>query len=377
MILLNEVLDIDLLHKMLNEGYIRVGTHPDYPELKIYGYTQQAQFANLWNDVTRRCRGLITATEVINGQIIEHVIARGFDKFFNVNTTGMPETLEENLPLEEPIWSTKMDGSLGINYFWDNKIHVATRGSFVSEQANWATKWLREKNPGLTQNLYKDSTLVSEIIYTSNQIVVNYDFEGLVALSLIDNLTGKELSRSLLEEAATIHGMMPVALYSGKNIQDAQTENVDNFEGYIVTFQSTGLKIKIKLEEYCRLHRIVTGLNPRAVWEKLMAGDNIEITRMIADKTLGEGFRFWLEKWYCQLISDFNIINREVRAIYDSRPTGLLINRKDLALYFTKPENARYSNLLFALADGKDPNPLIWKRLRPFGNETFRADGEA
>lgn len=389
MIELNKIMDIALLEQMLEQGYVRVATHPKYPELKIYGYTQNAQFDSMWNSVTNVCRGLITATQfsISNGEEIEYVLARPFAKFHNVNTLSQPETMEENLPLEDPIFTTKLDGSMGIIYFWDGKIHVATRGSFDSEQARWATKWIREKNPGLTVNMYPGFTLVSEIIYAENLIVVNYNFEGMVGLGLISNQTGREEPYHMLEEACVLHGMDVVETHADKAIKTAMLENTRNAEGYVVTFPSTGLKIKLKFEEYCRLHRIITGLNPRGVWEKLSAGEDAELVAMINDVSLGEGFRTWLSKWRNQLLGDYNVIKNTVEEIYSARPqsnyqvvnqvpTGQVVTRKDLALYFTNSSNKEYSGLCFALEDGKNIIPLIWKRLRPVGGATFREEGE-
>src|SRR3989304_2634754 len=73
--------------------------------------------------------------------------------------------------------------SLGILYWLNDKPWITTRGSFTSDQALWATDWFR-KNINC-DNLPKDLTLLFEIIFDMNRIVVKYDFEGLVFLAAI------------------------------------------------------------------------------------------------------------------------------------------------------------------------------------------------
>jgi RNA ligase len=55
-----------------------------------------------------------------------------------------------------------MDGSLGIAFYYKGDWIVATRGSFVSEQATKATKMLK-KYP--IEHLDKNNTYLFEIIY--------------------------------------------------------------------------------------------------------------------------------------------------------------------------------------------------------------------
>jgi hypothetical protein len=50
-----------------------------------------------------------------------------------------------NLPNEIPKITEKLDGVLGILYPENNKVAISSRGSFTSEQAIWATGWMRQK----------------------------------------------------------------------------------------------------------------------------------------------------------------------------------------------------------------------------------------
>lgn len=382
---LKNIVDQSLLNQMIQDKYIRVGTHPRFNDLRIYNYTQNAQFDQKWNDATNICRGLIT--RIVNGD--ELVWARPFKKFHNINTYGIPETMFENLPTDEvPVISDKLDGSMGVVYEYDGLYYVATRGSFSSDQAIWATKWLQKhiqtlKDTTLLGFLFDKTssmTLVTEILYPENRIVVDYNgYEGLRPIGLIKNDTGVELSRRELEDISLVNKLEVVDQFK-KPLTACLRENSRNAEGYVLTY-SNGLKLKVKFEEYCRIHRMVTGLNPRSVWEKLALDQQQELHGMLADNSLGQSFRTWLDNWMKQLLSDYQKIEVEAIDIFNTRPkVGRFAPYKDtrkiFAQHFTLPENKHLSGILFKLLDNLDYSGLIWKMIKPAHNDTFRKDGE-
>jgi len=119
---------MDFLHtleKYYQDGLIQKQTHPN-KDLYIWNYTPKVQYESLWDDVTMQCRGLITNH---SGEII----AKPFGKFFNYE-----EVIDKNLipwDSEYAYTQEKMDGSLGILFFYDGEWIMATRGSFTSEQS--------------------------------------------------------------------------------------------------------------------------------------------------------------------------------------------------------------------------------------------------
>merc|ERR1711923_624090 len=79
----------------------------------------------------------------------------------------------------------KMDGSLGIIFYCDTVKHwrCATRGSFASNQAKWATEYLKT-NAKVYENIFvKGHTYLVEIIWSENKIIIEYDYECLVLLA--------------------------------------------------------------------------------------------------------------------------------------------------------------------------------------------------
>jgi RNA ligase len=371
--LLRDILPFDLFKQMLDEGHIRSQVHPLYPDLLIFNYTQSAQFDRVWNAATNVCRGLIVAVgpNGLDGDAV--VVARPFNKFHNLNTEYVPETLEANLPTDAPPRVTqKLDGSMGILYEWDGKLWIATRGSFDSDQARWATEWLRTHVAAWAYDPepHYDCTPVFEIIYDENRIVVGYDFEGLVLLSLVGIANGMELHPNRIAAFAASNKFEAVKSFD-KTLAECAAEDTPNEEGYVLTY-SNGVKVKVKFAEYVRLHRILTGLNPKTVWEMLSLGQTDAIDKLLADPKMPEGFVTWLREVATGLMVQFVQFEREAQAVFMARPASEL--RKNQALYFK--QTPHLCSVLFAMLDGKNHAPIIWDRIKPKVIRTFKKDGE-
>jgi RNA ligase len=373
MVYLKDVFSVDKLREHVKNGVVRRQVHPQYPDLFIYNYTEVAQFDRIWDEVTNVCRGLIVheCDEPV-------VVARPFRKFHNLNTSYVPETMEENLPKDTPpICTQKLDGSMGVLYTWDDKLWVATRGSFASEQAIWATNWVRQN---LNYKLYPaDSTPVFEIIYHENRIVVDYDFEGLVLLGIIHNATGKEYDFYEVRGWALQWAAQVVETFD-KTLAECVAEDNPNEEGYVLTY-SNGVKVKVKFVEYLRLHRILTGLQPRAIWEMLVAKQNEAIDTLLNDPKTPASFKVWFGGWVNQLRTQFADLENTTLVAFAGRPDDSLKDvdpkgwRKAQALHFQKTPGL--TSALFAMLDGKDYAEPLWKKLYPAATGTFQKDGES
>jgi RNA ligase len=184
------------LNQLIADDYINVNKHPT-ADLYIYNYSQKAQYDRVWNETTLACRGLI-----LDGNY--QVIARPFQKFFNLG-----EFENQVVPNDFFEVFEKMDGSLGILYWIENKPHIATRGSFVSEQSKVATEMLYTQYAEVIPLLDKSKTYLFEIIYPENRIVLDYGNERkLVLLAIVDTETGieNELDNIGFIEIETIGG---------------------------------------------------------------------------------------------------------------------------------------------------------------------------
>lgn len=176
---LASLLDAAELAAAIEAGYVKVQHHPGLP-LVIYNYTERCQWERAWTDVTLQCRGLIADDAGM-------VLARPWAKFFNYG-----EHPEGSIDLGAPAEVTdKLDGSLGILYPVPDGWAIATRGSFTSDQAIWATEWFRRY--ANLEFFNPRHTYLFEILIRWNRIVVHYDWEGLVLIGIVDTETGRDI----------------------------------------------------------------------------------------------------------------------------------------------------------------------------------------
>jgi RNA ligase len=250
----------------IDAGHVTRRTHPTLP-LSIYTYTRAAQYERAWTPVTMRCRGLIADNDT--GEIV----AWPFPKFFNVGEHTTNQPYAPPLPDETFDVYDKVDGSLGIVFHYAGRWHVASKGSFISEQAAWAQAWIDAHD---TSALYPGTTYLAEIIYPDNRIVVNYgDREDLVLLGAYTD-AGKEINLAhlavdWLDVGSVVRSWPAMALADLLKLTEANTrpdgQRVSGTaaEGYVLRFTS-GVRAKAKLAEYVRLHKVLTGISERDIW---------------------------------------------------------------------------------------------------------------
>jgi hypothetical protein len=338
--------DFELLRELIDKQYIIVHKHPT-ADLYIYNYTPIVQFERCWNEVTKTCRGLILDS---HGK----TMARPFPKFFNLE-----ELTAEQIPKEPFDVFEKMDGSLGIMYFIDNQAFIASRGSFNSEQSIRANLILQKKYAHVLPHLNPKHTYLFEIIYPENRIVVDYgDKEDLVLTAIIETKTGKELPIQNI-------GFTTVGKIEGiTQLRDLKKLAMPNQEGFVVRFKS-GFRLKVKFEEYVRLHRILTGISSKNIWEYLKTGQSIE--PLLAD--VPDEFYDWVHATVDKLHAAFKKIESEARLEFK-----VLENRKETAFYFS---TCQHPKILFFMLDGKDYSKIIWRMVEPAFEKPFRASSDS
>lgn len=332
------------LDDMEAQGYVRSNSHPDFYEMWILNYTEKAAYEGVWNNVTLNCRGLIV-------DAFGNILARPFPKFFNYGQPGCPE-----IDLDEPaIVSDKMDGSLGILYKGrDGKLYIATRGSFTSDQAIKATEILRTKYADF--NPLSNITYLFEIIYPENRIVCDYSgMNDLVLLGAVDIHTGESCSAS----SGRLRWPGPVTeVFEYQTMREALVaEPRPGKEGFVVHLLDSDVRVKIKQEDYIALHRIVTGLNARSVWQAMVDGKFDELIEQIPDE-----FHGFVHGVYNDI--DLAVRTRWAKAWNEYVRIGQsgVTTRKEFALEALKSE---FKTELFLLYDGKDTLQYILESMKP------------
>lgn len=319
---MNTVIDIKVLEDYRIRKLIKYRKHPS-KDLLIWNYTEIVQMKALWDDVTTRTRGLITDSQ---GNIIAH----SFKKFHNI---------EQNLhkPSAEFSVYEKMDGSLGILFWYDNEWIICSRGSFESDQAQEANKMLEKYN--LSQ-LDKNLAYSFEIIYPTNRIVVDYkDFYDLVFLAAF-NKEGEDVD---VNDTIKAIGFPMAKEYQYTDYKSIQQLNIENAEGFVVKFHGTGDRTKIKFEDYVKMHRSVTNLSSLSVWTLFGSGKTLEeVINNIPD----EVFPWFKQNWE-HLSKSYDKILKTVNNIY----LDITKTKMDKAAFasIVKDNYPEYQHLLFKI----------------------------
>ena len=389
--------DLTILADYISKGLVVAQKHPTLP-LAIFNYSRECQYNGMWDDITLNCRGLVLDTK-------GNVIAKPFPKFFNYEELKPEDIPNENFEVYE-----KMDGSLGILFYYEEELsderryniwfnnnyqtgmerffdpnnlpdfddpyyeptprikgewHMATRGSFQSEQAIKGMEILNKYN---RVQLMENYTYLVEIIYPENRIVVDYGKEErLVLLGIVRTDSGEELDYSTMCNESDVTGIPLVMKYKtwGEDWETLKKEISKDNEGYVIRF-SGGMRMKIKGDEYVRLHRILTNFSTKDIWELLRNNEQLE---PFLDRVPDE-FDAWVKEVVRDLIVRYENIEKDYYEIY----TNLKAQNLDRREFADKATHYRHSNILFSMLDGKSYKDSIWKLLKPKYEKPFKKD---
>ncbi len=351
---------LKIIRQLEKDGWVRSHKHKDHP-LTIYNYTHKCQSEGHWNKYTKMCRGLIL--EDVTGKII----ARPFGKFFNWN-----EESAEIGPGECRVYD-KLDGSLFIVGNYDGKLIFSTRGGFESDQCKKGTE-IYMKSFGDSCMPIRGSTHLFEVIYPGNRIVVDYgDSEKLVFLGAICNDDGHTISGGWAEDISEAYediGIHSVEFSEhkdiGKDFFSTTLENpIDNTEGFVIHWLQDDMRVKIKFDEYVRLHRILTGVTKKRIWEMRRNGDDIgELLENVPDEFYKE-----IKEIVMELQSKYTYIEQAgmtahelVRGLNRRNAAKMTIER---CREYPEPFGSAIKSVVFKLLDDREYSDVIWKALKP------------
>jgi RNA ligase len=316
------------LLKEVEDGNVNITYHPEFSNLAIFKYSQNCVCEKNWNVFSLMSRGLILDLEN------RRVLAVPFLKFFNYN-----ELIDPNdVMTASYVVSNKYDGSLIILFEYDHKWITATCGSFISEQAIWAKEWIDKYQS--ESKFCSGNTYLFEAIYPENKIVVDYDFMGLVLLSIYDPY-GIEYSRDVLCKEAEDLGLQVSKVYNFDDmdslLSNAKTLDKNN-EGYVIRFNN-GVRLKVKGDEYVRVHRLISKVTPLAIWEMMLNNDDLEDVKKELPEEMEKDFDIIVSV----ISGHLKTFIEEVEYVHSKT---CHMTDKELGIYFQKNKNC-FSELKF------------------------------
>lgn len=392
------------LQAAIDAADVRARPHPELP-LTVFNYTEQAAYGRHWNEVTEQCRGLIA--DARTGRLL----ARPFRKFWNHNEPESVDAIRSGGPVTV---TAKEDGSLGVLYpvpatSWlfgrvlgrmTRTFRVATRGSFASEQAIHATEVWQKRFAG-NWTPPKGYTTLVEIVYPGNRIVLDYSgVDDLILLGFVHNQTGRSYSSDSVLGAGWPARRAAVLPY--RSFREALAdEPQEDVEGYVVHFLATDRRVKVKGSWYLQMHRLVTGLSARVLWEHLAIGscqghynDPKHLVRLFMMgpdrvKRIQDAGADWydsftaaapdeLQAWIANTVDGMcegvEAMRVEIQSEYARLGSAAGGDRRQFAAVAGKRP---HSGALFALWDNRQIDSYLWREARPAHELPYKVIEEA
>ena len=295
--------------------------------LVTYSKTYQYEHNKVdWDPLVKQCRGIIFDT---NDNY--KIVALPFPKFFNYGEGGI------HLPSAgahlEGVYE-KVDGSLGICFYWHGKWHVTTRGSLNSDIGAVAQKMFDEKLNVVPRLEDRKYTYLFEIIYPENRICVDYgDIRKLIYLGCRKNTNAQIMYGNFWMLCSTCMFDIPRTFESATFYDICDLDNLkafinsrkgDRFEG-TVGHWSDGTVSKFKSDDYMRLHRIISSFTFKRVLESMQEGTSQNVRMALPEELLEE-----FDKYFSMITARVDKIAEQVQRVVHNAPKD---SRKEFALY--------------------------------------------
>lgn len=291
----------NLLNDMLNNDLVRV-KESGVPGVVACNFTRKAFYKGAWDEQTVRARGLFLDKNT------GEVVARGYDKFFNIGQNGAPATIRDlaveaaksnnpNVSLRK-----KHNGFLAIVATINNKLTVLSK-SGITAYSREAERILRDQigDAGCERlrRVLADNNMSAtfECISKRDPHMVYYTKDKMIFLDFIHN--APDYDPVPLDTAFTtiraVDPLMPVAesktlaywwMWENDDLTNiitrmAEKASHEHSEGYVISY-GDGRMAKIKTEWYTRakwLRPMVRNAILRDNYE-LSKRESAEITHM-------------------------------------------------------------------------------------------------
>jgi RNA ligase len=279
-------------------------------------------------------------------------------KFFNFQEPQSAGVLDYSAGFEV---FTKLDGCLCVLFHYEGEWVFASRGSFTSEHAE-RMRLIWERDHGTFDMLDPSLTYCFELLDPEFRIVVDYGATSrLVLLAAFETQTGAEVFDILDRMSNVLHCVERHDGLSGQTMNMLHEMNIQGAEGFVVRFAS-GARCKVKFEDYCALHRVVTNLTARSVWQA-MVDNGGSLPDQFLD-SIPDEFYDWVRGVQSDLQHQFEEVMRRhtLRVRYLRQ---LYIDQRGFAQAVMSDRDGYVTGWLFSIDQGRDVSQAVWASLRP------------
>lgn len=228
--------------------------------ISSFNFTRNAFYKKNWNELTCKARGLFVDTEK------DKVVARGYEKFFNINERRETELEHLMVKFKDKITCYKKEnGFLGILSYVSNELFFASKSTNEGEFAQYFKNIYDKSNINkLELEKYlknNDVSLTFEVIDIENDPhIIEYDKSKIILLDIIHNdyEFKKEPYEKVQELSKLINCECKSIYVEFDNVRDFHKwylENTDeddmskeDIEGVVI--ESSGIMTKLKFPYY-------------------------------------------------------------------------------------------------------------------------------
>lgn len=302
----NVLKDIPMIDQLRNSRDIKE-TKLDN-NISSFNFTRNAFFNKNWNGLTCKARGLFVDTEK------NKVVARGYEKFFNINERKETELEHLIVKFKDKITCYKKEnGFLGILSYVNNELFFASKSSNKGEFAEYF------KNIYETSDINKeeleeylknnDVSLTFEVIdIVNNPHIIEYDKSKIILLDIIHNdyefkrepyEKVQELSKLINCECKTIYKEFDnVRDFHKWYIENTDEDDLskEDIEGVVI--ECSGIMTKLKFPYY-NFWKFM-----RRTKEQLMHRSNVKLSKLY--NATSNYFYAWLKK------QDKEMLNKDI-----------------------------------------------------------------
>ena len=229
--------------------------------------------------------------------------------------------------------SNKLDGSMQSARWCDNQIIMA--GSQALDLTNsWRLEdgyHMLNENPKYKRMLkdFPDDTFIFEYISLNDAHVVHYkkEQEGLYLIGRRSTITGAESSYKEIQMIAKEYGILTTEIYNTSFediVNNLDKKKSNEAEGFVLNID--GYKVKVKYDDYVRMHRLLSVLSaPNLVIRSIADGNFDDFLSKVPDVYRNRVFN----------ISDkvFAYLNKRESIIQEYLNQAPKTNRKEFMLW--------------------------------------------
>lgn len=289
-------------------------------DLLLVRYDLRTVSQEMWeydNSIFRECRSVVLDIRK------ELVALASMRKFFNIGETeeSSIENIAEEMKNYKPTFTNKLDGSMQMARFYNDKIIMA--GSMALDKENswrldYGYKMLSDNHIRMLMN-FPYYTFTFEFIHKDDVHVVKYGEEdsGLHLLAIRDSVFGLECSYEFVQSIAREFDVRCVELenVTFDNVMKLMKEcKSTEKEGWVMFLN--GRRVKIKCDDYVMMHKVIDKVSSDSiVIESVENGTFDDVLSKVPDS-----YRGIVEEKIKKVTMFLVIMNGKLNEYYNNAP---------------------------------------------------------